>query len=865
MTTTTPTPPPGDQGPPESETYGCEDGAAGADGHARTDAGPEWPWAAALTVRPDSRRHEPGADEVEPGAQREVERGAEHDVEPPAYAAGAAGVAGADGGPGAAGARASEAVVEESAVFRMMGWGSGSGVRDAAHVGGTHRNDTVDEPEERSENRPPRPAAYDRRPLGAGAGASEAATGERVASGESEALGQSVSDESETIGQSASGESETPGQPETPGEWDAAGEWEASTWPSAHSGFVPGPHGPAFARPLVQSGSRSGGAASGARPEEPEDEPASGEAVGRSGRMTSGAERDAFVPSPAHSGFASLAAAPDGRPQATEADGGEGSYLPTGASGAGPSEAGDPAAQEPDAVALEAEAEASEAEVPPSEPAENEASPAGPAGTPSSGVETYGGLSYVGVPRAGVSPARLSHAVSPGAPASGAGTSEAGSSAARSSAARSSDTGFSDAAAAGGDASGEHGVSGAARRGDELAGALSRVEYSSLADVSVSGAASPSGDRDTLAPGLPRRGPDTTGETAPEIPAHLLFRDEIEADAVTTAAGSGAVPPRTGRVPVPARGPAPVRPAPYIDPKLTERPGPSLPGRAAVFVGICALVACAAVLWWAGAVPGAVEEMLRLPSYPYHGVAFGQWALLAIGVTVVLFTFGGLGRGRVGHGWVLTLCGDYRGTVRRTGLLWVSPLLLRHRVDVRLRHWRSEPLPAVDANGTALRVVILVVWRVRDTVRAVLGVRDHEEYLREQVEAAVARVLSQLPADAFHENEPTLRDAVAVGDALTRRLAAECRPIGLDVFSAQPTRIEYAPEIADAMQRSRVAALDVRHRDGVLTAVVDAVDETVRRLTHRGLVELDDDERKTLVKDLTVAFYAARHGGGEQR
>ncbi len=94
---------------------------------------------------------------------------------------------------------------------------------------------------------------------------------------------------------------------------------------------------------------------------------------------------------------------------------------------------------------------------------------------------------------------------------------------------------------------------------------------------------------------------------------------------------------------------------------------------------------------------------------------------------------------------MLDLFGRYRGTVRRTGLLWVNPLLLRRRVDVRLRHWRSEPVPAADANGVALRVVVLVVWRVRDTARATLGVEDHETYLRECVEAALARVPVEMP------------------------------------------------------------------------------------------------------------------------
>ncbi|WP_078868405.1 SPFH domain-containing protein [Streptomyces sp. NRRL F-5727] len=384
---------------------------------------------------------------------------------------------------------------------------------------------------------------------------------------------------------------------------------------------------------------------------------------------------------------------------------------------------------------------------------------------------------------------------------------------------------------------------------------------------------------------LPRRKNVIGAETTGSIPVHLLFRDggDTPGTAAATDDDGGPdtvamAPPavRAARAAQPAKAaqaaiPRPAkpartasaRPAPTADPALVERAAAVLPGWVGVAGGLLALAGCAAVVWWAGVVPAEAARMLRLPPRPYHGVHLAQWALLALGVLVLLFAVGGLGRGRVGYAWVLTLFGEYRGTVRRTGLVWASPLLLRRRVDVRLRHWRSEPLPAVDAKGTALDVTVLVVWRVRDTVRAALGVDGHEDYLREQVEAAMARVLSQLPADAFHEDAPTLRDAEAVGEALTRMLSAECAPVGLDVFSAQPTRIEYAPEVAEAMRRRRIAAIDAKHRDSVLTSVVDAVDDVVHRLTSRGLVELDDYERKALVKDLTVAFYTGRGGPGE--
>ncbi|MFF2193223.1 SPFH domain-containing protein, partial [Streptomyces sp. NPDC058157] len=357
---------------------------------------------------------------------------------------------------------------------------------------------------------------------------------------------------------------------------------------------------------------------------------------------------------------------------------------------------------------------------------------------------------------------------------------------------------------------------------------------------------------------LARRAP-VRGAAVTEVPVHLPFRARAVTTPGTTATATATATPATAPARRPADRTAPAgRRVPRGDERLREHRGPVLPGWTAVVVGALALTGCAAVLWRAGVVPAALVAAFGVPPRPYHGLRATHWPPLAFLGVVTLLALGGLGRAKAGHAWVLTLFGSYRGTVRRTGLTWISPLLLRRRVDVRLRHWRSEPMPAVDSGGLALQVVVQVVWQVRDTARATLAVEDHIDYLAEQVESATARVLSRLPADAFHDDAPTLRDAEAVGEALTRTLAAETEAIGIEVFSAQPTRIEYAPEVAEAMRRRRIAAIDAKHRDTVLTSVVDAVDDTVHRLTSRGIVELDDYERKALVKDLTVAFYTGR-------
>ncbi|MGA5184988.1 SPFH domain-containing protein [Streptomyces griseoincarnatus] len=342
-------------------------------------------------------------------------------------------------------------------------------------------------------------------------------------------------------------------------------------------------------------------------------------------------------------------------------------------------------------------------------------------------------------------------------------------------------------------------------------------------------------------------------ESTTEIPVHLLFREEPAAppaEVKRPAVVAHRPPPEkedrdTRDIGVRARASAP-----GVDPDIVERPARVLPGIAGVLAGVCGAAGCAVTAWWAGVLPPFAAEAFGR-SAGAGGPGPAQWAAFAGAGALGLFGFGGLARGRTGRAWVLELFGRYRGTVRGTGLLWVNPLLLRRRVDVRLRHWRGEPLPAADRGGVALRVSVLVVWRVRDTARATLGVEDHEGYLRACVEAALLRVPVAAPGAG--------RGAVqATQDVLTRLVAADAGPVGVEVCAVRPLRVEYAPEVAAAMHRRRLAALDARHRASVVGAVVDSVEDTVTRLTMRGLVDLDDYERQVLVKDLTVAFCAGR-------
>ncbi|MFJ6617397.1 SPFH domain-containing protein [Kitasatospora sp. NPDC091335] len=299
---------------------------------------------------------------------------------------------------------------------------------------------------------------------------------------------------------------------------------------------------------------------------------------------------------------------------------------------------------------------------------------------------------------------------------------------------------------------------------------------------------------------------------------------------------------------------------PRADQAVREHRATSLPGWIALLAVLIGVAGVLFVLLRTGVIPywdvlpdlrgSAVKESGRVE------VDARSIAAAATAGLLVVFTLAGLLANAGGETRVLTRWGRYRGTVRRTGLVWVNPLLRRRRVDVRLRHWRSEPVKVVDRTGTPIVVRLLIVWRVKDTARALLAIEDHESYLREQVQAVVTRTASTLPCDSNAAPGPALRDGQWFADEMTRALAAEAAPAGLEVYSVQPLALDYAPEVAESMRRRRLADLDAGLRTVLVDDAVEAAALAVRRLERATAHELDEAARSALMEQLLVAFVA---------
>ncbi|MDH6576283.1 SPFH domain-containing protein [Kitasatospora sp. MAP5-34] len=308
--------------------------------------------------------------------------------------------------------------------------------------------------------------------------------------------------------------------------------------------------------------------------------------------------------------------------------------------------------------------------------------------------------------------------------------------------------------------------------------------------------------------------------------------------------------------------PAARRP-PRADPGLREQHARALPGWIALSLLVLVVAGAVLVLARTGVIPHfeALPDIRSVAAREAGEVGAGEMTtpVIAAGCAaglLALLVLGGLLVNAGGETRVLTRWGRYRGTVRRNGLVWVNPALRRRRVDVRLRHWRSEPVHVVDRTGTPIVVQLLIVWRVKDTARALFGLAAYEDYLREQVQAVLTRTASTLPCDSNAVPGPALRDGQWFADELTRALAAEVAPAGLEVYSVQPLALDYAPEVAESMRRRRLADLDAGLRTVLVDDAVEAAALAVRRLERATALELDQAARRSLMEQLLVAFVA---------
>ena len=204
---------------------------------------------------------------------------------------------------------------------------------------------------------------------------------------------------------------------------------------------------------------------------------------------------------------------------------------------------------------------------------------------------------------------------------------------------------------------------------------------------------------------------------------------------------------------------------------------------------------------------------------------------------------------------VITLFGNYRGTVREPGLWWVNPFSHKSTVSLRVRNFESEKLKVNDKDGNPVEIASVVVWRVVDSAQALFQVDNYENFVHVQAESAVRNLATHYSYDPHEDGAIALRShPTEVATRLKEEIQDRLEPAGVEIVEARITHLAYAPEIAHAMLQRQQASAIIAARQKIVDGAVGMVEMALERLEKNKVVELDGERRAAMVSNLLVVL-----------
>ena len=258
---------------------------------------------------------------------------------------------------------------------------------------------------------------------------------------------------------------------------------------------------------------------------------------------------------------------------------------------------------------------------------------------------------------------------------------------------------------------------------------------------------------------------------------------------------------------------------------------------------------------------------------------------------------------------MLTLFGDYIGTLKGQGFYWVNPFCtavnpaagtrlsqsgdvnskeasvaalfgqsgqnaqvsaesMSRKISLKMMTLNNSRQKINDCLGNPVEIGIAVIWRVTDTAKAVFNVDNYKEYLSLQCDSALRNVVRVYPYDVA-PNVDTTGDGVADEGSLrgsSEVVAARIRDeiqknvaeAGIEVVEARITYLAYAPEIAAVMLQRQQASAIIDARKMIVDGAVGMVEMALDRLNENKVVELDDERKAAMVSNLLVVLCGNR-------
>ena len=290
-----------------------------------------------------------------------------------------------------------------------------------------------------------------------------------------------------------------------------------------------------------------------------------------------------------------------------------------------------------------------------------------------------------------------------------------------------------------------------------------------------------------------------------------------------------------------------------------------------------------------GVIISAAElEILGVPLLMASIVVFIVACVMTVGLKVL----------KPQEALVLTLFGNYKGTIREAGFYFVNPFcsavnpaaatklaqsgdagnrtntadtttqanaaVTTKKISLKAMTLNNGRQKINDCLGNPVEIGIAVIWRVTDTAKAVFNVDNYKEYLSLQCDSALRNIVRIYPYDVANDvdttgdgmaDEGSLRgSAEVVAERIKQEIQSKVSEAGLEILEARITYLAYAPEIASVMLQRQQASAIIDARKMIVDGAVGMVEMALDRLNEKQLVELDEERKAAMVSNLLVVL-----------
>lgn len=199
--------------------------------------------------------------------------------------------------------------------------------------------------------------------------------------------------------------------------------------------------------------------------------------------------------------------------------------------------------------------------------------------------------------------------------------------------------------------------------------------------------------------------------------------------------------------------------------------------------------------------------------------------------------------------------GQYLGTIKSNGLFITTPLTQKVNVSLKVRNFNSSLLKVNDSDGNPIEISAVVVFKVKDTAKALFDVDYYQEFIEIQSETAIRHIATQYPYDTFNDDDVTLRgNTNEVSAELAKELQERLAVAGVEVIETRLNHLAYATEIASAMLQRQQAKAILSARQTIVEGAVSMTQMALEQIEEGQQMTFSDDRKIQLINNLLVSI-----------